>query len=87
VALVIQHTKRMCRILLSSVASPAVPYFSTLSYKRHDFRGKFIDYKICIDFLSKSYMKHLIPIRTQRNIIINVQMSSRKVPVNIVQFQ
>ena len=39
VALVIRHAKRMRRIVLPSVASPALPYFSTLSHKRHDFRG------------------------------------------------
>ena len=39
VALVIQHVKRMRRVILSSVASPALQYFSTLSHKRHDFRG------------------------------------------------
>jgi len=39
-ALFIQHAKRMRRIILSSMACPAPQYFSTLSHKLHDFRGK-----------------------------------------------
>jgi hypothetical protein len=38
VAFVIQHARRMRRIILSSVASLALPHFS-LCHKRHDFRG------------------------------------------------
>jgi len=38
VALVIQHETRIL-IILSSVAWPGAPYFSTLSHKRHDIRG------------------------------------------------
>jgi len=38
--LVFQRAKWMRRIILSSVVSPAVPYFSTFSHKWRDFREK-----------------------------------------------
>ena len=51
VALVIRHAKRMRCIVLSSVASPAVQGFSTLSLKGHDFRGeKILNIKCVFDF-------------------------------------
>ena len=37
VALGIQYAMRMRRILLPSVSCPALPYFPTLSHKRHIF--------------------------------------------------
>jgi len=40
VTLCIQHAMRMRRIILSSVACPARPYFSTLPHKRLCFRKK-----------------------------------------------
>jgi len=40
VGLFIQHAMRMHRIILPSVASPAVPYFSILTHKLQDFRKK-----------------------------------------------
>jgi len=36
VALVVHYVQRIRRIILSSMAFPAVPNFSTLSHKRHD---------------------------------------------------
>ena len=57
VALVIQHAMRMLRIMLSSVACLAVRYFATSSHKRHDFRKKFIEYKMCFDFLYNFRLK------------------------------
>jgi hypothetical protein len=56
VPLVIQHTERMLRIVLPSVACPALPYFSTLSHKRHDFREKVIEHKMCVLIFSTSFV-------------------------------
>jgi hypothetical protein len=50
VVLVIQHSKRMRRVILSFVASPALLYFFTLSHKRYDFREKVIEHKMCVVF-------------------------------------
>jgi len=52
VVLVIQHTMRMRCVMLTSVACPTLPYFSTLSHKSHDFRKIFIEHKMCVFILS-----------------------------------
>ena len=85
VALVTQHAKCMRRNILSSTACPALPYFSTLSHKRHDFRGKNSYWtKTCVFWFSLQLLSEtfLILRRTESDIIINVNRSSCKVPVN-----
>jgi hypothetical protein len=46
--------------VLSSVVCPTVLYFSTLSHKRHDFRGKILLNIKCmfLDFLYKFCLQH-----------------------------
>jgi hypothetical protein len=82
VALVMQHAKRMRRIILSSVACLAVPYFSILSHKRHDIRKNLLNIKFVFLFSLHSLCEtYLILARIQRDIIINVHRSSCEVPL------
>jgi hypothetical protein len=50
VALVIQHAMRMRRVILLSVVCRAVPYFSTLSHKRHYVRKKVVEHNVFFMF-------------------------------------
>ena len=74
--------------LSPSVAGLAVPCFSTLSDKRHDFRGKKLRIQnACLDFLYGFGQKHFsFSEEFIVNIIINIIRSSCKVLVILVRF-
>jgi hypothetical protein len=74
--------------ILSSVASPAVPYIATLFHKRQDFRKKKkkLLYTKCVLISSINLSEtFLIPRRTERDIIKNVYWSTCKVTVIVVR--
>jgi hypothetical protein len=55
VVLLIQHAMYMRHIVTSFVFSQAQQHFSTQSHKRYDFRGKDIEYKMCVFILSTTF--------------------------------
>ena len=59
VALLILHATIMRHVVTSFVAFQTPPYFSTLSQKRQDFRGKVAEYKMCVFIFSTHFfLKH-----------------------------
>jgi hypothetical protein len=78
----------MRRVSLLSVARPALPYFPTLSHKRHDLKKILLNIKpvfwFSLQLLSETF---LIPRKIQRDFIINVHRSSRKLPIILVTCQ
>jgi len=60
VVLIIHHAKRMHCVILTPATCLAVPYFSTLPHKLHDFRKKLkTTLNVFIDFLYNVCLKHL----------------------------
>jgi hypothetical protein len=83
---IIQHAKRMRRIILSSVTCLAIPYFSTSCHKRHNLgAGEWNEYKMRVFIFSKTLSKTFLVLRFQRD-IISVQRPLCKVPVILLYF-
>ena len=53
----------MCRIVLQSAACCAALPFGTLSYKRYEFWGRFIEYKMCVLNLSTVLCETFVIVR------------------------
>jgi len=78
--------RRFCTIL-PCVSWRSVPYFSTLSHKRHDFLGgkKVIEHKMCVVILATFLSETILILRKLlTDIIIYVHRLSCKVPVIFV---
>jgi len=86
VDLFIQHAERIRHIVLSSVACPAVHYFSTLSHKRHHFRKSY--WPLNLLWFSLKLLSEIVLIlkRTEPEIFINAHRCSFKVPAILVRF-
>ena len=82
-----QHAKRMRRVILSSVTSPALQHVSILSHTQHDLGGekKGIEHNMCFYFsLILLSTPFIILRRSERDIVKNVYWSC-KVPLIIVR--
>ena len=84
-AFVIQHAKRMCRIISPSVAYLAVPYFSTLYHKRHVLPENVLEQKIWVlifrTTFSEIFLEIFLFIRIIHRYIINVHRYHVKYPL------
>ena len=71
----------------SSVACPAVRYFSSLSYKQNDFRKKVLLNINCVFLFYQQLLSEtfLVPRRVERDIYTYIYLSSCKVTVILVR--
>jgi hypothetical protein len=86
-ALGIQHAKRVRRIILTFLACSDVPYFSTLSHKRQDFRGeKYLEQYVFSFSLKNMTVIFLILRIIQRDQVTNLYRFVGQISIIIVRF-
>ena len=73
--------------LLSSVACPALQYYSTFSHKWHDLRKKGIDYKMCFDFPCNYHLKILFTLSSTERDMIKMYIALRVKYTLFVKFE
>jgi hypothetical protein len=79
-----QHAMRVRHIVVCGL--PRFTTFSAFAHKRHDFRKKVTEHKMCVLILSiKLAETFLILRKVKLDMITNVCRSSSKVPVIIVR--
>ena len=87
VALLIQHARRTRNIVTLFVVPRSPPHFSTISRKRCDFRGNVFGHKICVLIFFTTFSEASPILRIiKRDIVKNIETSSRKVPVFLFGF-
>jgi hypothetical protein len=59
VALVTQHAMHIHCVIFTSVSSPAVTYFFTLSHKWHNSRKNLLNMKCVFDFFDNFSLRHV----------------------------
>lgn len=58
-ALVMEHAKRMRRVMLSFIACLALPNLPTLSRKLYDFRGNVLEHKLRVLIFSSAFVGNI----------------------------
>jgi hypothetical protein len=81
--LLIQHATRKHHSVICGLSGSTIMF--TLSHKRNDFQKKLLNAE-CVFWFFLQLLSFLILRRLQRDIVINMETSSRKVPVILIGF-